>query len=194
MQFRLLLVVVFMMSCNLYAQHKFYSTDEPRPVLKLNILSPVIGVISLQYEKPIDRHSSHQYGLFIFTGQTFGSTIPLGGIGLTYDYRFYLTSENQTGFYVQPYGRYQYFYFTNSVTRARSGTPTIRKEDQINVYGGGLVLGRQWVFFKKLTLDIYLGPMFNTNSNSMRINPKNFSPFFYGFYYRSGVTLGFRFK
>lgn len=170
----------------------------PGPILKVNILSPVYGSLSFAYEKPIDRHSSNQFGLFFFTGQIAGNTIPAGGFGLTYDYRFYMKNENQTGLYIQPFFRYQYFYVKESIsTTGTINSATVTDETSINVWGTGLLFGKQWMFFKKFTLDIYFGPMFNyneVNSNNATLVPKDLTPLFWGYWYRSGLTFGYQFE
>ena len=163
----------------------------PKPILKLNILGPLYGSISFQCELFRDKHSSDQYGLFIFTGQVLGQSIPAGGFGLTYDYRFYMKSENQTGFYVQPFGRYQHFQVDlNSSFTTR--TSIVNNRINMDVFGLGLVLGKQWIIYNRLVFDMYLGPMYNQNSNNIGINHRDFRPFFDGFWYRCGLTIGIK--
>ncbi len=194
----LVLLFHFQVSGQLSKSGKEFNLPETRSIFKINILSPIYGSLSFAYEKPIDRHSSNQFGIFFFTGQVAGTVIPAGGFGLTYDYRFYMKNENQTGLYVQPFFRYQYFYAKEGVnTSSGISSATINDETSVNVWGTGLLFGKQWKFYKFIYLDLFFGPMYNyneVNSSGTTLKPKDLTPLLWGYWYRSGFTIGFNFK
>ncbi|HEY5748779.1 MAG TPA: hypothetical protein VIU12_22070 [Chryseolinea sp.] len=86
------------------------------------------------------------------------------GFNVSADYRFYLRSENK---YRAPHGLYIGPYFMYNKTRKESdwefvrssGTDYVNTETNFTVVGAGLELGYQFVFFKRMTLDLVLiGP------------------------------------
>jgi hypothetical protein len=86
------------------------------------------------------------------------------GFNISADYRFYLRSENK---HEAPHGLYIGPYFMYNKTKKEAdwefvrsgGTNYINTETNFSVVGGGLELGYQFVFFKRLALDLVLiGP------------------------------------
>ncbi len=73
--------------------------------VKINILSPIVKTINLQYEKVVNESSSVQLGFF-YTGYSSSGT-SFSGFGITPEYRFYLSeTEAPAGVYVAPFLRY----------------------------------------------------------------------------------------
>ena len=121
-------------------------------VIKINILSPILKTINLQYEKKLNSSSSFQFGFF-YTAVSVGST-DFSGFGITPEYRFYLSNtEAPKGVYVAPFVRYQNFTLTDGIDK---GT--------LSTFGGGLILGKQWLFKDRIALDIFLGPSYASGS------------------------------
>lgn len=86
------------------------------------------------------------------------------GFNVSADYRFYLKRENK---YRAPRGVYVGPYFMYNKTRKESNwefvhdnrTDYVNIETNFSVVGGGLQLGYQFVFFKRMTVDLVLiGP------------------------------------
>lgn len=101
-------------------------------ILKLNLLSPVVRAFGVGYEVSRNQSSSFQInGLF-------GG----GGFLITPEYRYYLSSTPAPkGTFVAPFLNYGKF-------------------DNEEIYGGGLVLGHQGFFKKKITIDVFFGPSY----------------------------------
>ena len=124
---------------------------QAQSVLKINILSPVVKTLNVSYEHAINETSSFQLGFF-YTGWSVDAT-KFNGIGITPEYRFYLSeSAAPQGVYVAPFLRYQNF-------KLEEKEFSDSKAD-FSTFGGGLVLGKQWVFKDKITLDIFIGPSY----------------------------------
>lgn len=148
--------------------------------LKINILSPIVSTLNLQYEHTIKKDQSFQLGLF-YTGYSISST-KLTGIGITPEVRFYLSDEAAPqGVYIAPFLRYQNYSLSDDVNN--KGT--------LRTFGGGLILGRQWVFKDKISLDLFIGPSYNSGSVSVTSGSNNFNVgSINGFGLRTGVCIG----
>ena len=152
-------------------------------VLKINIFSPIASTLNLQYERKISASSSFQLG-FYYAGFTIGDT-KFKGIGVTPEYRFYLSeTESPKGVYVAPFVRYQNFTVTNG---ANEGT--------ISTLGGGLIIGKQWIFKEKIALDIFLGPKYSSRNVTVTNGTDSFDTGngLSGFGIRAGVCFGLAF-
>ena len=152
-------------------------------VLKINIFSPIASTLNLQYERKISGNGSFQLG-FYYAGFTIGDT-KFSGIGITPEYRFYLSdTEAPQGVYVAPFVRYQDFTVSNGSDK---GT--------ITTMGGGLIIGKQWIFKEKIALDIFLGPKYSSRSVSVTSGTDSFDTGsgLSGFGLRAGVCFGFAF-
>lgn len=151
-------------------------------VIKINILSPIVQTINLQYEKTLSATSSFQLGFF-YTGYSVSGT-EFSGFGITPEYRFYLSdTEAPEGVYLAPFARYQNFSLTESSNKATYST-----------FGGGLILGKQWLFKEKIALDLFFGPSYSSGSVSVTSGTNTFTTSaFDGFGLRAGVCFGLAF-
>jgi hypothetical protein len=155
--------------------------------LKVNLFSPVVRTGSFFYERVVSEHSSLQLGFF-YTGFKVTDT-RFSGFGITPEFRYYLSaSEAPEGFYVGPFVRYQNFKLTNEGSTDKATLSTM---------GGGVVVGKQWLFKDRITLDTFIGPSFN--SGSVKVDGGDSSEDDYstgafdGFGLRLGLTLGVAF-
>lgn len=106
-------------------------------ILKLNILSPIAETLTLAYENVLTPESSLQF--------TFSYISDLG-FAITPEYRYYLSeTPAPRGVYIAPFMRYYQL-------------------EGESIFGGGLVIGTQGLFKKKITIDGFLGPSINTVS------------------------------
>ena len=87
------------------------------------------------------------------------------GYNISVDYRFYLSKENKYapphGVYIGPYISYNHFTRKNDWTYQRSGSfnEPVTADTKLNIFTVGAELGYQFVFWKRLTLDLVLvGP------------------------------------
>lgn len=154
-------------------------------VLKINILSPIVKTANLSFEQAISTTSSIQLGFF-YTGWSNDLT-KFSGFGITPEYRFYLSdTESPEGVYAAPFLRYQKFRLTDKEIPDNKA--------DYSSFGGGLVLGKQWVFKEKITLDIFLGPAYYTGKISGESGGSDFdTEAFDGFTLRTGINFGFKF-
>lgn len=166
------------------ARYKFKEVEK-KNIIKINLLSPFLGTLSLQHERIINSESSFQTGLYYFSGLIYNQQIPVRGISITTEYRYYLVDDAPRGIYLQPFFR---------IARFWSNDPSI---SNANFYGTvvGMVLGKQWIFFDKFSLDMYAGPIFtkiffDKNTN---INRRDLRPLLDGYWLRTGLTVGYYF-
>ncbi len=174
----LLLIVVGFVWCS-------FSAQAQSNVFKINIISPVFKTASVFYERAINEESSFQLGFF-YTGYS-GDNTKFNGFGITPEYRFYLSeSAAPAGVYVAPFVRYQNFDLEDEVTL---------DEATFSSFGGGLLIGRQWIFKERVALDIFIGPSYV--SGDVKVTEGSEGSFdvdaFDGFGLRTGVTLGLAF-
>lgn len=153
--------------------------------IKVNIFSPIVRTLNLSYERVLSESSSIQFG-FYYTGFS-GAGMQYRGFGITPEYRLYLSeSDAPAGFYVAPFLRYQNITITVEETD---------DEGTLSTFGGGLVVGKQWVFKERVTLDLFIGPSYNVGDVETDANEDEFdiNASFSGFGVRTGLTLGLAF-
>lgn len=168
-------------------------------VVKVNILSPLVKTGSFFFEHKLSSSSSVQLGA-LFTSWSTGDT-KVSGWAITPEYRFYLSESKEApqGFYVAPFVRYQNLTLKNSyLAYDNNGMPyTQTAEASLNTFGGGILIGHQWIFKQRFSLDAFLGPSYNGGSiaykSSNGDNGNIDAGPFRGFGIRSGVTFGIAF-
>ncbi|GGG37748.1 DUF3575 domain-containing protein [Hymenobacter glacieicola] len=170
-------------------------------IVKVNILSPLVKTGSFFYEHKVSDNSSLQLG-GLFTNWTIDDETKISGFAITPEYRFYLSEKHAApeGFYVGPFLRYQNLNLKTSSIEYDPNTGeeyTSTDEGTLNTFGGGVVVGRQWVFKERFALDVFLGPSYNggsitTKGSTVGDNTLDPGPFD-GFGLRTGVTFGIAF-
>lgn len=100
---------------------------------------------------------------------------------------FYLSQTSAPeGVYAAPFLRYQKFNLEDKEFSDNSA--------DFSAFGGGVVLGKQWVFKEKITLDIFLGPAYYSGKVSGESGDSSWdTDAFDGFGLRTGINFGFRF-
>jgi hypothetical protein len=182
------LIVIF--GLNIYSHQT--SAQSNAAVFKLNLLSPVVSTASGAFEIVLAENFSLQIGGF-YSGASV-LDYRLRGFGFTPEFRIYLSEieDAPRGFFVAPYLRYRNF----DVER------TDLQNDfnaDFRSYGAGLVVGRQWIFQDRVSIEGFFGPDFNIidlqgNANDPDFNLDDYrAPFLSGFGIRAGVTLGIAF-
>jgi hypothetical protein len=154
--------------------------------LKINLISPLMRTLNLSYEHKLNANSGIQLGLY-YTGFS-ASDVTFRGFGITPEYRYYLSeSEAIKGTYIGPFLRYTSLTVEEELFDGQS-------EGTYSGIGGGLVIGRQWVFKEKITLDTFIGPQFISGNYKAKSGSDNIDvDVFDGFGLRAGITLGFAF-
>ena len=160
------------------------SQTEQKDIIKFNPLSFFLSTGSVFYEHKTDNMHSWQLGL-AYVGYADLSS-KFSGIAVTPEYRIYFNNNAISGMYVAPFLRYQNFKMTNEMNATAKYTS----------FGGGVLLGRQWVYRKGFVLDAFAGPIYNAGklsniSDAAIFNKPGFG--FDGFGIRAGLSLGFGF-
>jgi hypothetical protein len=180
----LLFAIVLLLSFGVNAQTKSNA-------IKINPLSAFLATGNIQYERAVNESSSFQLGVF-YTGVSFADT-RFTGLGITPEYRFYVgNGEALDGFYLAPFARYQNFTITAPAT---SGGIDEAKAS-LSTFGGGLILGRQWLAGEAFVIDVFIGPSYN--GGNLKVDQGSEEAFdntglFTGVGVRWGVVLGYAF-
>ena len=153
-------------------------------VFKINIFSPVVKTLNVQYERAISESGSLQLGFF-YTGFSVSET-KFSGFGLTPEYRIYLSdTPAPAGVYIAPFVRYQNFNISEESTSS---------EGTYSSFGGGLIVGKQWIFKERIALDIFIGPSYSAGNVKVTSGSDSFDVgAFDGFGVRTGICLGIGF-
>jgi len=160
---------------------KSFSQNESHTV-KINPLSALLRIGSVFYEHKLSDKGSIQLGL-AYTGIKFDDT-KFSGLMVTPEYRFYPKENALNGLYLAPYLRYQNFKVTSNEDKG-----------SYNSFGGGAVLGRQWIYKSGFTLDLFFGPSFNSGNYKAESGDGevDFKGGIDGFGIRTGILIGFGF-
>lgn len=175
--------LVVVLSLNL--QHLYGQVIPNRTVVKFNLSGIAIKSFTAQYERILNRHSSitlsaslspnaplpfkqalmDQYGENEDAKRAINSTLFTKRIG-TLEYRFYVAGHAPTGWYIAPFVRY----INMEINQDYTYTPSdgilhhANLKAQFNAGGAGVLLGYQWMFGKRVGLDLWLlGPFYGTN-------------------------------
>ncbi len=161
----------------------FAGQAQKKNAIKINILSPIVKTFNVQYEAKVKADASFQLGFF-YTGYSSSGT-DFSGFGVTPEYRMYLgDTEAPEGVYIAPFVRYQNFSLSDF-----SGKGTL------STFGGGLILGKQWLFKDKIVLDLFIGPSYSSGSVKVTSGGSTFDvpSTLNGFGLRAGMSFGFAF-
>jgi len=147
--------------------------------VRFNLTNPLIfGTKSIVfgYERVLTKRSSFSVNIGqasfpdfeIIDADSLRANSILGesGFHISGDYRFYLSKENKfeapRGVYIGPYFAYNYFERKNSwkLTSTNGGSPqTAETKTSLSIASLGFEFGYQFIFWKRLSLDlILLGP------------------------------------
>jgi hypothetical protein len=174
-------ICAFLLLSGLLGSHQGYGQSN---AVKVNILAPVVRTFSISYERKVSETGSAQLAFF-YTGYSVSNT-KFSGYGLTPEYRVYLSEAGAiNGFYVAPFLRYTNFNLKDE---------TSNDDATLSAFGGGVLIGRQWVFKERVTLDLFLGPKYMSSTLSGNSSNSSFkTDAFEGFGIRTGITLGVAF-
>ena len=153
-------------------------------VIKGNLLSPLVRTGSFFLEQKLNDNSSLQLGV-LYTGKTWDDT-KVRGWGITPEYRFYLSdSPAPEGFFVAPYARYLNY--------------SLETDDNLEAdmtgIGGGLIIGQQYIFKKRVSFEWFFGPGYtNIDLDEKSGTEDDFDTDHWdGFTLRAGITIGITF-
>ncbi len=143
-------------------------------VLKLTLTDLVIVKLSGSYEYAFNDQISlninggwlPERDLFVFdaiidTDETdFSDDFFLGGISVAPELRFYFGGNAPNGFFLGPYLVYSSYGVSSEYNYFESNTNQTIVADAtgfLNSFGGGLLLGYQWILRSNVALDLFLG-------------------------------------
>jgi hypothetical protein len=175
-----------------------YSSDkdaEYRNVIKINPLSLIAATGSFAYERVINERMSGQLGLQFtsYSGWVTGGR-PLKGFAVTPEFRYFLTGSAPKGFFLAPFLRYRQSSITGEIT---AGGRNFNGKVDINNFGGGVLIGGQYILGQRVSIEGFIGPTINGRSYKFTEGttetdydiPNFFSPV----WFRTGFTVGFLF-
>lgn len=143
----------------------------PQNLFKVNPLSIFTLTASVAYERVINDRMSAQLGFFYTPPTIRLFNTRFDGFGLTPEFRYYLLESVAApkGFYVAPYLRYQRFRLTYDDPNddRYDGTGTF------SAFGGGVLVGGQWTFGDRISVDAFIGPAissFNFKADIAQLN------------------------
>jgi Protein of unknown function (DUF3575) len=176
-------------------------------IIKFNYLSCLFRTLNFSYERVVNGNKAFLIGAY------FNNTVEEYNDGdnsnestafsFTPEYRYYfLEIDKPQGFFLAPYLRYQYFnnkrIFDNYVYLPDGNQQIVLTSTNkiINTYGGGLVIGYQYIFKEKICFDAFLGPSYTKFVGDKKDFDGNA---FYqinsveGIFVRFGSTIGIKF-
>ncbi|PWS26938.1 hypothetical protein DHW03_13020 [Pedobacter yonginense] len=156
--------------------------QDAQNTIKINPLSALLSTGSVFYERKINDGISAQLGL-AYTGIKL-EDVKFTGVAITPEVRFYLKQKAISGLYAAPFLRYQNYTVTDGTDKGK-----------YNSFGGGALIGRQWVYGSGFVLDLFFGPSYNsgTYKATQGNNEPDIKGGIEGFGIRTGIALGFGF-
>jgi hypothetical protein len=184
----------FLLVAILFVSQVSQAQDGPKNIVKVNFLSPIVSTASLFYERVISESASVQLG-FLYTGAGIGSgdtKTTIRGFAITPEFRYYLSEKGAPqGFFVAPYLRYQNYQLT-----AKDAFTSTDEKATFSGFGGGAVVGGQWIFKQRVSLEVFGGPGY-TSRNVKYEGTATEDDFTFGglsgFTFRFGATVGIAF-
>lgn len=161
----------------------FLEGNAQENIIKVNILSRLDQTLNLNFERKLGAKSSLQLGMF-YTGYR---NSEFQSFGITPEYRSYLSkSASPSGFYIAPFVRYHSYEYLN----INAQNKTLRS----SYLGGGVMAGKQWIFNKRMALDIFMGPSYSRTPQPITGDETSYtSGSLNGFGLRAGLSLGIGF-
>ncbi|WP_192822541.1 DUF3575 domain-containing protein [Rufibacter sp. LB8] len=153
-------------------------------LLKVNLLAPLVSTGSFYYERVLGDSRSIQVGAF------FTKFEELSGYGITPEYRVYLSDEPApAGFYVAPFASFMSFTIESDEDYMNDFKATARN------FGGGLVVGRQWIFKEMVSFDMFIGPEYTVGNMEFISGDREQaeSANLTGWIGRAGISVGLKF-
>jgi hypothetical protein len=174
-----------------WAQEQPSKPNTRRNIIKFSLVSPIINSFSMAYERPFNPNTSFQLTMF-YVGN--GSLDTNGGFGITPEIRLYLSERREApaGFFVAPFATYQNYQIEDIIYNFSTGNSrTVRGSS--NILGLGIIVGGQWVFKNRVSIDVWGGPGYGFVGLSKLDDIYDGYPYATGPMGRFGCTLGFLF-
>lgn len=183
----IIILLILIPHCQVQGQ-----TDK-KNIVKINFLSPIVRTISTFYERQVFESSSLQLGLF-YSGASQDDQ-QFRGFGITPEFRYYLSDKGALeGFFLAPYLRYQNLDVSSEGTLFGSNT-RVENKVEYELFGGGLLVGGQWIFKDVISVDVWGGPGYNSVNTNVISGSEDelLLGFTSSFTIRFGATIGVAF-
>ncbi len=156
--------------------------QDVKNTIKINPLSALLSTGSVFYERKIDDGISVQLGV-AYTGVKLSDT-KFNGLAITPEARFYFKKEAPAGMYAAPFLKYQNYTVSDG-----------RNKGDYTSFGGGAVMGYQWVYGSGFVLNLFFGPSYNNGKYKATFGNEEpeIKGGIEGFGIRTGIALGFGF-
>lgn len=201
-------------------------------IIKVNLLSPIYGTIMMAYQHNVRKDASFQigFGYMDFNGfygtydkevnpSDFNSPVEYKydfeentkAFFITPEYRFMIFGSDMRGFYVAPFAKYMYMNYqenygkdTTHVYVPRDQRKFLQVQDNYiyHTLGLGATIGQQLIFKNRVSLEYFVGPVYNILLSSSDHSTSTSDPvvsdvmptlIVRGYGVRAGFTLGFLF-
>lgn len=151
--------------------------------VKTDLLSVIIRTGVLKYERAFTENISGQLGFFYLGYSPRDSDASLSGIGITPEFRFYLSdTPAPNGTYLAPNFRYMRLTVSDAVDNT---------EGTLTTYGFAINLGKQWILKDIVAIDAWFGPAYafrSIDTPDPELDPG--IPDANGFWVRAGIAIG----
>jgi hypothetical protein len=179
--------------CAQSVTQKTFTEEFPhRNIIKTNALTLFGGVVNIGFETRHSADASSQLEFFYVPGFFYGVVFEYKGVGLTYDYRYFISRNYPKGMYIEPFARLQKYNYVGSQNPTVSSAGKVY--DHIAVIGSGMVLGYQAIFARRISFEVFAGPVYNVAyGDGTRISTTEIGPQMSGGWFRLGTTFGYAF-
>ena len=193
-----LFMLIFLMQ-NVLAQKPGNESDKTYEKIGFSVLPFINGTFQLQFESLNESGNS----VWLAPSVTYidNDYDKIMGGGMEIKYRLYvfekITEKNIKNIYFAPYGFYKHFvfeethYYDYPYNYEEDYVPTT-SDKKINVFGGGMLFGMQYVFAERVHIDFYIG------GGLRKADKENYydtvvEPGYSGLAPKLGIDLGFSF-
>jgi hypothetical protein len=166
--------------------------------LKINLLSPAYGNLSVTYQHLINPVKSINItvGYIDFDDYTrfdAGYKFRMQGFSIIPEYRTNFTGYGLNGTYAAPFLRYMNYQTTD--TEILSNGTKKEETGSIQSLGIGFVIGRQHIIKNRVLFDYFIGPAYqviidNVGRGSSDYLPSISDRYLSGYSVRAGITIG----
>jgi hypothetical protein len=177
--------------------------EQRKNIIKASIISPFVKIGSFFYERSVGKKSTFQIGIDYASiqykhGDIQIETEKLKVLGITPEYRFYISKKKIKGFYIAAYVKFQKLSLDVDYNITHATSHNFNTFKKYTTFGGGLLIGKQWLIADRISIDLFVGPRYNfiiTKSQSFRSYSASLDPeeFFIDIPARAGINLGVAF-
>lgn len=201
MKRKFLYTLFFVLTISVSAQQRSEFPALKQDAIKINLLSPAYGNLSLTYQHLINPLKSINItiGYMDFDDYTrfdgaSSYKFRMQGFSIIPEYRTNFTGYGLNGTYAAPFLRYMNYQTTEDNITLPNGTK-VSKSGSIQSLGIGFVIGKQHIIKNRVLFDYFIGPAYqvildNVGRGSSDYLPSISDRYLSGYSVRAGVTVG----